>query len=75
MNLLHEHPCQEVRTAAIRLLDALTSWNRNTGRENIVIIKDTIGGEIRTLSGAPQPPDITDAQLLEAFDNLKEAQN
>lgn len=75
MNLLHEHPSDEVRSAAIRLMDALTSWNRNTGRENVVIIKDTIGCEIRTLSGAPQPSDITDAQLLEAFDNLSASQN
>lgn len=75
MNLLHEHPSDEVRAAAIRLMDALTSWNRNTGRENVVIIKDTIGCEIRTLSGAPTPPDVTDDQLLEAFDNVSASQN
>jgi len=75
MNLLHEHPSDEVRAAAIRLMDALTTWNRNTGRENVVIIKDTVGCEIRTLSGAPQPPSITDDMLLEAFDNLSASQN
>jgi len=71
MNLLHNHPSDEVRAAAIRLMDALTTWNRNTGRENVVIIKDTVGCEIRALSGAPAPADISDAQLLEAFDNLQ----
>lgn len=74
MNLLHEHPSDEVRAAAIRLMDALTSWNRSTSRENVVIIKDSIGCEIRTLSGAHQPEEITDAMLLEAFDNLSASQ-
>lgn len=73
-NLIHEHPCPEVRAATIRLLDALCTWNRNTGRENVVILKDTAGCEYRTLSGVPQPEDITDAQLLEAFESLKAEQ-
>jgi hypothetical protein len=74
-NLIHEHPDKEVRAAAIRLMDALTSWNRNTGRENVVIIKDTVGCEIRTLSGAPVPADVSDAQLLEGFQFLNAAHN
>ena len=74
MNLLHDHPDTEVRKAAIRLMDALTTWNRGTGRENVVIIKDTIGCEIRALSGAPAPAYITDAQLLEVFDNIAASQ-
>jgi len=74
-NLLHKHPCPEVRAAAIRLMDALSSWNRNTGREHMVIIKDSIGCEIRVLTCAPLPEHVTDEQLLESFANLSAAQN
>lgn len=69
-NLIHQHPSPDVRAAAIRLLDALTTWNRTTSRENVVIIKDTVGCEIRMLSGSPPPERVTDAELLEAFEAL-----
>jgi hypothetical protein len=69
-NLLTDHPSKDVRAAAIRLIDALCMWNRSTGRENILIIKDSVGCEYRTLSGAPPPEYVSDAQLLEAFDGL-----
>lgn len=71
-DLLHNHPCPEVRAATLRLLDALATWNRNTGRENLVIIKDTIGVQLRTLSSAPLHSHVTDEAALEMF-NLLEA--
>lgn len=73
-NLLTDHPSEDVRAAAIRLLDALCQWERTTGRDNVVIIKDAIGCQYRSLSGAPQPPDISDALMLEVFDNIFKAQ-
>ena len=69
-NLIHNHPDNNVREAAIRLLDALCSWERNTGRHNLFIIKDSIGCEYRSLDGRPAPDDIDDISLLEEFDNL-----
>jgi hypothetical protein len=74
-NLIHKHPCPEVRAAAIRLLDALTSWERSTGRQNIVIIKDTVGCETRTLSAAPIPPDISDEDALANFQAIYDEHN
>lgn len=74
-NLLHEHPSEEVRAAAIRLMDALSMWNRSTGRENVVIIKDSIGCEYRALSGSPPPDEISDQHMLEAFKNATADQN
>lgn len=71
-DLLHKHPSEEVRRAAVRLLDALCSWERTTGRKNIVIIKDGVGCQYRSLSGSPLPADVTDAQALEAFENMPE---
>lgn len=69
-NLLADHPSEEVRAAAIRLVDALTSWERSTGRGNLVIIKDQIGCQYRSLAGSPIPDSITDTDALEAFKNL-----
>jgi len=69
-NLIHEHPSAEVRSAAIRLLDVLCTWERNTGRKNLVIIKEGTDYDYRTLSNSPVPSDVTDAHLLEAFGNM-----
>jgi len=33
-----EHPNEEVRRAAIRLCDALCSWERSTGRQNLFVL-------------------------------------
>lgn len=74
-NLLTDHPSDEVRAAAILLLDALCQWERNTGRHNVVIIKDSIGCEYRTLDGAPPPDHTTDEELLDAFESLKKQEN
>lgn len=74
-NLLTEHPSADVRRAALSLLDALCTWERTTGRENVVIIKDSIGCQYRSFSGAPQPEDIPDIQILEAFESILESQH
>jgi hypothetical protein len=33
-----EHPDPEVRQAVIRLCDALCSWERSTGRQNLLVL-------------------------------------
>lgn len=69
-NLLSDHPSEEVRAAAVRLLDALCQWERATSRHNIVIIKDSIGVGYRSLDGVPIPDYMTDSCALESFDIL-----
>lgn len=60
-----EHPDPEVRHAIIRLNDALCSWERNTGRESLLILREVGGFVHRSQSGKPGiPDDISDAQLL-----------
>jgi len=73
-NAMHHHPSEDVQAAIVRLADALTSWNRTTSRDNLVIIKDTVGVEYRAFSGAPIPEDITDEEALKAFETLKAEQ-
>lgn len=73
-NLMHHHPSEDVRAACVRLADALCSWERSTGRDNIVIIKDTAGFEYRALSGSPLTDDIPDSHILDGFENLKKEQ-
>lgn len=60
-----EHPCQEVQQAIIRLNDALCSWERSTGRESVLIIREVGGYEHRSASGKPGiPADIPDEDLF-----------
>lgn len=62
---MQEHPNPEVRQALIRLSDALCSWERNTGRRSVLILKEE-GFIYRALDGKPDiPDDIEDSQLLE----------
>ena len=70
-NLLTDHPSDDVRAAAVRLLDALCMWERSTGRHNLVILKDSIGVEYRSLDGGPVPEHIDDATLLELFNGME----
>jgi len=73
-NMLHQHPSPDVRRALLNLADALCSWERTTGRDNLLIVKDTVGCEYRSLSGAPVPDDIPDGHLIEGFESLKQEQ-
>ena len=59
-----QHPDPEVGAAIIRLTDALCSWERSTGRESVLIIREQ-GFCYRALSGKPTiPDDIEDSQLV-----------
>ena len=60
-----EHPDKEVQSAIIRLNDALCSWERSTGRESILILREQGGYVHRSASGKPNiPEDISDDVLL-----------
>ena len=59
------HPDPEVRAAIIRLSDALCQWERSTGRESVLIIREQGGFVYRAVSGKPDVSDgIVDAQLV-----------
>lgn len=62
-----EHPDREVNHALIRLNDALCSYERATGRESILILREQGGFVHRSASGKPNtiPDDIPDEMLLE----------
>lgn len=74
-DILNAHPSVDVRVATIRLLDALVSWERSTGRHNVVIIKDSIGCGYRSFDGSPVPEDVGDHQLLESFQSFYDEEN
>lgn len=59
------HPDREVQQALVRLNDALCSWERSTGRQSVLILREEGGFICRTQSGKPGiPDDIEDSMLL-----------
>lgn len=70
MKNILSHPSQEIRNAAVRLLDVLSQYERSTRTDYIVIIKTSDGYQYRSLSGGPASPRDSDAQLLESFSSL-----
>ena len=60
-----EHKDPEVRSAIIRLNDALCSWERATGIESVFILREQGDFVHRSVSGKPDVADgIADAQLM-----------
>lgn len=58
-----KHPDKEVQAAIIRLSDALCAWERDTGRESVLIVREN-GFCFRAVNGKPNiPDDITDEQI------------
>lgn len=58
------HPDRDVEIAIIRLSDALCQWERATGRQSILIVREQGGFVYRAASGKPNiPDDIADEQL------------
>lgn len=58
------HPSEQVQAALVRLNDELCSWERSTGRQSILILREQGGFEHRSASGKPNiPDDIEDASL------------
>lgn len=65
MDQWQEHPDPEVAKAIIQLNDALCHWERVTGLESVLIIKEKGGFVHRSMSGKPGvPDDVSDEELL-----------
>jgi hypothetical protein len=65
---IQQHKDKEVQAAIVRLTDALCTWERETGRENILIIREVDGFEFRAINGKPNvPDDLDDAFILKRF--------
>ena len=59
------HSDPEVRQALVRLTDALCTWERNTGRESVLILREVEGFTYRAVNGKPDvPDDVSDDQLM-----------
>jgi hypothetical protein len=59
------HPDRDISRALIQLCDALCSWERSTGRESVLILRERDGFVFRAMSGKPTvPDDVIDAELL-----------
>jgi hypothetical protein len=60
-----QHPDKEINQAIIQLNDALCTWERSTGRQSVLIIREEGGWQHRSMSGKPGiPDDVTDEQLM-----------
>ncbi len=73
MKNLLQHPSEEIRQVAVRLCDALTQYERSTGRNYLIIVKVDHPLGIygyRSLSGGPAAERDSDESLIEAFSNL-----
>lgn len=53
MTEFHEHPNPEVRSAIIRLSDALCEHERNTGIRSVFVVRDKSGFVFRAQDGKP----------------------
>jgi hypothetical protein len=63
--MMEQHPDAEVQKAIVRLSDALCMWERGTGRESVLIIREQGGFVFRAVNGKPDiPEDVTDSQLI-----------
>jgi hypothetical protein len=62
---MHEHPDPRVRALIVNLCDALCEWERGTGRESVLILREQGGFSFRAVSGKPGVPDnIPDDQVM-----------
>lgn len=65
---MNNHRDREIRQLITALTDALCQYERNTGSENILIIRDDRGFQWRAINGKPDvPEDLEDAFLLRRF--------
>lgn len=65
---MNEHPSKDVQQALVRLNDALCAWERNTGIQSVLILREENGWSHRSQSGKPGVPyQVTDAELLQTM--------
>lgn len=61
------HPDEEVRRAIIKLSDALCQWERATGIESVLIVRERGGFVYRACNGKPGiDDDITDSEIVKS---------
>jgi len=59
------HKSHDVTKAIIHLNDALCTWERTTGLESVLILREQGGFVHRSVSGKPgAPDDVTDQELI-----------
>jgi len=62
------HECREVQQAIVRLADALCQWERDTGIESVLILREERGFVFRAANGKPNVAiDILDGEFLHNF--------
>ena len=65
-----QHPDKDVREAIGKLCDALCMWERESGRNSILILREQGDFAYRAMSGKPVIPDDTeDSFLLENYNS------
>ena len=67
MPKFQEHPDPDVQQAIVRLCGALCIWERATGRESVLILREQGGFCFRATSGKPvddEPRGPSDTQLI-----------
>jgi len=65
---MNNHPDAEIRQLITRLTDALCTWERSTGSENVLIIRDDRGFCWRSVNGKPDvPDDLSDEFITKRF--------
>ena len=63
-----EHRDAQVQQAITRLADALCMWERGTGRQSVLILREQDGFEFRAVNGKPGvPEDVSDQQLFDVI--------
>ncbi len=71
-----QHPDPDVQDAIVKLCDALCSYERITGRDNVLIVREVGGFAFRANSGKPihsEDDDISDAMLILALEDREPA--
>lgn len=64
MSQFQTHPSPDVQAAIVRLSDALCTWERETSRQSVLVIREQGGFVYRAQSGKPGVPDFVDDQML-----------
>ncbi len=64
-----QHPDPDVKQALVQLCDALCTWERSTGRESVLIVREVDGFVFRAMNGKPDvPDDVPDSYLMKIIE-------
>ncbi|NOT66369.1 MAG: hypothetical protein HOP06_10165 [Methylotenera sp.] len=64
-----KHQDQKIQKTLTELNDMLCSWERDTGRQSVLVLREQGGFEHRSMSGKPIESDagLTDAMMFDAI--------